>query len=120
MAELSGNVFKYIRPWRYTRLGGRTENVAVCPTCRNVVAPIRVRRTRTGTHGEQFYAHEHQLVFLVLEQSNSGNRHHYILGEADEELKRILDIAGEQWSFYGADEIDVAKYVKALLRKQQN
>jgi hypothetical protein len=115
MEELVPKGHMYVRSWRHTRLGGRTESIAVCPDCLTVVEPVRRRRSRAGTHGDDFYEHSHQLVFLELVQSNSGNRSHYVVGDVDLDLKLLLSHIGERWSFYGADVSDVKEYAKKLL-----
>jgi hypothetical protein len=61
-------------PFRSTRLGGKTVVIAVCPTCRKILRPSRTRRSRAGTHGEDYYVHEHPIEALWLEQNNSGIR----------------------------------------------
>jgi len=110
--------YRYVRPWRCTRLGGRIESVAICPDCLTVVEPVRRRRSRAGTHGDDFYEHSHQLVFLELVQSNSGNRRHHIVGDVDLDLKLLLSHVGGRWSFYGAEIEEVKNYAIKLLALQ--
>ena len=115
MAENQVQRFEYKMNWRHTRMGGRTENIAICEWCRTIINPIRVRYSRSGTHADEFYAHEHELAFLVLVQSNSGNRRHYVEGRVSENLKALLDEAGKQWSFYGDDTDKVVEFITRRL-----
>jgi len=114
--------FRYKMPYRYTRMGGETHSIAVCSVCKSVIKPIAVERSRTGRHGWDNYEHEHELSFVVLVQSNSGNRSHYFenIEAASDEVKSILELAAESWEWY-RDEVDeirskVAAMLKALRR----
>jgi len=114
--------FRYKMPYRYTRMGNETHSIAVCSVCKSVIKPIAVERSRTGRHGWDNYEHEHELSFVVLVQSNSGNRSHYFenIEAASDEVKSILELAAESWEWY-RDEVDeirskVAAMLKALRR----
>jgi hypothetical protein len=100
-------------------MGGFTDSIAVCQTCRKVVDPVATEFSRTGRHGEDHYEHEHPLTILVLEQSNSGRRYHYIVGEeaTDEGVKEVVELAVDSWEWYRANFGDIYKSVKALLRR---
>jgi hypothetical protein len=66
--------WRYKMEYRNTRMGGMTVSIAICPKCRKVIEPSRKERSKTGTHGKDYYAHEHELSFITLIQSNSGKR----------------------------------------------
>ena len=101
-------LYRYTRDWRWTRLDGITWSIAVCMACRRVVKPTSIRRTRSGTHGEDYYEHEHPLKFVLLTQSNSGIRHYYIdMGlEFLDELVRSLWIFRRLWPQEVIEEIE--------------
>jgi hypothetical protein len=108
--------FKYVREWRWTGMGGITMSIAVCEECNAVVEPARARRSRSGTHGEDFYVHPHRLAFLVLYQSNAGNRRYNIDGEPGGRTRRIFEAAADQWIYYGAGPDEVRRYVSTMLK----
>jgi hypothetical protein len=105
-----------VRHWRRTRKGAVTQSIAVCETCQAVVEPTRIRRSRSGTHGEDYYAHTHRLVFLELLQSNSGNRSYSIEGEVSEKARTVFEEAARLWVYHALDAEDVKEYVKYRLR----
>jgi hypothetical protein len=110
--------YRYVTEYRRTRLGGLTESIAICETCRKVVDPVATRLSRTGRHGEDHYEHEHPLTILVLEQSNAGNRSHHFVGEkaTDEAVRSVIEMAIDAWEWYRADFSDIYEKVKALLQ----
>jgi hypothetical protein len=67
--------WRYKMEYRNTRMGGMTVSIAICPKCRSIIEPVRRERSKAGTHGTDYYAHEHELSFITLIQSNSGKRH---------------------------------------------
>ena len=66
--------YTYVKRFRWTGMGGVDYWIAYCPTCEEIVPPVSSRRSRRGTHGEDYWVHEHQLVFIKLWSSNSGRR----------------------------------------------
>lgn len=68
------NTYSYIKYYRNTRMGGFTKYIAICPVCKKVVKPTDTRRSKSGTHGEDYYVHEHPLEFTLLYSSNRENK----------------------------------------------
>ena len=91
-----GEKFRYRKSWRYTGMGGIDYAIAVCLFCREVVKPVSTRRSRSGTHGEDYFVHEHPLLFAELYQSNSGNRDYYL----DQGLEFLEDLVDDLWIYY--------------------
>ena len=91
--------FKYRKIWRHTRLGGIDYSIGICLQCREVVKPVSTRRSRSGTHGEDYFVHEHELRFVELYQSNSGNRDYYL----DQGLEFLEDLVDELWIYLRED-----------------
>ena len=89
-------MYKFRKIWRHTRLGGIDYSIAVCLECRDVIEPASKRRSRNGTHGEDFFIHEHELRFIELYQSNSGNRDYYL----DQGLEFLEDLVDDLWIYY--------------------
>jgi hypothetical protein len=89
-------MFKYRKIWRHTRLGGIDYSIGICLQCRDVIEPVGKRRSRKGTHGEDFFIHEHELRFVELYQSNSGNRDFMIDGG----LEFLEDLVDTLWIYY--------------------
>jgi len=89
-------VYKYGKIWRNTRMGGIDFSIGVCLQCREVVKPVSTRRSRSGTHGEDYFVHEHPLLFVELYQSNSGNRDYMIDGG----LEFLEDLVDTLWIYY--------------------
>jgi hypothetical protein len=104
-------VYTQTYTFRSTRLGGRTVVVAVCPTCRKILEPSRVRRSRSGTHGEDYYVHEHPIEALWLEQSNSGIRTITV----PPSLEPIKDLLERTWIYEDSCVEDVINVVRAYL-----
>jgi hypothetical protein len=111
MSDIKTNVYTYTVPYRNTKMGGYTKYIGICMQCRKVVNPIRVRRSKAGTHGEDYYSHEHPLVFIVLEQSNSGNR--YIV--VPEELRTIREELERMWIYEDATVGEIIKLISLYL-----
>jgi hypothetical protein len=86
--------------WRETRMGGITDHVVVCPTCRSIIPPYSRTSSNGGTHGVAFYDHPHPVAVLSLIQSNkSMNRHHGLTipeGGGDD-IKALIEEAGSLW-----------------------
>jgi hypothetical protein len=84
---------EYTYKWDYrnTKMGGLTKAVAICPKCRKVIEPSRIERSKAGTHGKDYYVHEHQLSFIIIGQTNSGQRYvDSVNVEPGSELKNYL------------------------------
>jgi hypothetical protein len=96
MNEYSVPVRPHVMPYRNTRMGGLTQAIGVCPKC-GVIRPYARRFSKTGTHGEFFYNHEHALVFIVLERSNSGRNSYYIMGDVESDVRALLEKIGGAW-----------------------
>jgi hypothetical protein len=105
-------VYTYTAYWRRTEMGAVTEEIVVCLVCRRVLEPSRVRRSRRGTHGEDYYVHEHPLLSIVLEQSNSGRRRVVV----PKEFEEIRDLIERAWIYEGASVEDVRKAITQYLR----
>jgi hypothetical protein len=105
-------VYTYEKSTRCTRLGGLTAYIAVCLECKKVIKPSRARLSRSGTHGTEYYSHQHPLVFIELNQSNSGNRTISIpneLSEIKEDLERM-------WIYENSSVEDIKSYVMTYLK----
>jgi len=101
----------YEFPYRRTRLGGLTKVIAVCLECKKILAPSRVYRSKTGNHGVDYYVHEHSIVPIWLEQSNSGRRSISVPPDV-QEIKDLLEIT---WLYEDSDVNDVVNAVRAYL-----
>jgi hypothetical protein len=93
-------------------MGGLTSYIAVCMTCKKVIRPLRTRFSRSGTHGTEYYVHEHPLVFIELNQSNSGNRSIVVPKEL-EEIKADLE---RMWIYESCYVSDIKNYVETYLK----
>ena len=109
-----GEKFRYRKSWKYTRMGGIDFSIGVCLLCREVVRPESLRRSLSGTHGEDYFVHEHELRFVELYQSNSGNRNYHI----DDGLEFLEDLVKEAWIYLREDpsvvEDRIAKKLKGV------
>jgi hypothetical protein len=101
----------YEFPFRSTRMGALTKAIVVCLQCRKILVPSRVQRSKTGNHGSDFYVHEHQIVPIWLEQSNSGKRS-IVVPDTLSEIKDLLEIT---WLYENSDVNDVVNAVRAYL-----
>ena len=108
-------VYKYGKIWRNTRMGGIDYAIAVCLFCREVVKPVSTRRSRSGTHGEDYFVHEHPLLFAELYQSNSGNRDYIIDGG----LEFLEDLVDDLWIYYREDPGVVEEKIAEKLKGMQ-
>ena len=104
--------YVYTAEWRRTEMGAITEEIVVCLVCKRVLEPSRRRRTMSGTHGEDYYVHEHPMTSIVLEESNSGRRKVVV----PRELEEIKDLIERIWVYEGATVNDVRKAVEQYLR----
>jgi hypothetical protein len=82
----------YVKEYRWTGMGGITYYIAYCPVCQRILPPTSKRRTRSGTHGEDYWVHEHQLFFLRLKSSNRGNRCLSADPSFPEKLRQVAEV----------------------------
>jgi hypothetical protein len=106
----------YLKEYRWTRMGGVTYYIAYCSTCRCILPPTSKRRTRSGTHGEDYWVHEHQLVFLCLESSNQGNRSLHADPSFPEKLRQVAEVA---WIYERRDAEEVEDLLEKLAKATQ-
>ncbi|MEM4454843.1 MAG: hypothetical protein QXT28_09050 [Thermofilaceae archaeon] len=104
-------MYVYKKGWRRTGLGAVTHPIAVCLTCRTIVEPVRKECSRSGTHGEWTFAHEHRLHFIILLETNSGRRS--VMHEP--EVAALAEAARGAW-LAGASEESVKELLRGLLR----
>jgi hypothetical protein len=109
---MEGAPYTYTAEWRRTRMGAITREIVVCLTCRKVLEPVRRRRSKSGTHGEDYYVHEHSLTSVVLEQSNSGRR--YV--SVPRELEGVRKIVERMWVYEDASVDDIKAFIEQYLR----
>jgi hypothetical protein len=91
---------------------GKTIVIAICPTCRRVLEPSRTRRSRSGTHGEDYYVHEHAIEALWLEQSSSGIRRITV----PPSLEPVKDLLERTWIYEDSCVEDVVNVVQAYFQ----
>ena len=107
-------VYRYEKEYRWTRLDGIDYYIGLCLKCRKVIEPVGGYRSRSGTHGTDFYEHEHPLRFVFLYSSNSGNREYGL----DEGLEFLDDIVKSVWIYrqeWPGDVKDaIAKYLEGV------
>jgi hypothetical protein len=92
---------------------GRTRSIAYCPTCNSIILPTSVRRSRTGAHGTNIYAHEHELSFIELWSSNSGKREVRVEPGFPEQL---AERAKHLWLYEQVEPEEVEEALQALAR----
>jgi len=105
--------YTYIKEYRNTQYGGYTKYIAVCFTCKKVVKPTSVRRSKSGTHGEDYYTHEHPLEFLLLYSSNRGNRS-IAVPSILEPIKEQLEI---MWIYENCSVHMIIEFINSYLSK---
>jgi hypothetical protein len=107
-------VYRYEKEYRWTRLDGIDYYIGLCLKCRKVIEPVGGYRSRSGTHGTDFYEHEHPLRFVFLHSTNSGNR----IFAFDEDLEFLYDIVKSVWIYRREQPGDVkdaiAKYLEGV------
>jgi hypothetical protein len=101
----------YEFPFRSTRMGALTKVIAVCLECKKILSPSRVQRSKTGNHGTDYYVHEHPIVPIWLEQSNSGKRTITV----PDELSCVKDLLEVTWLYEDSSIDDVINAVRAYL-----
>jgi hypothetical protein len=112
MSNIQVQKYVYTKEYRYTNMGGLTKYIAVCMICRRVIPPINKRRSRRGTHGEDYYVHEHPLEFVLLYSSNHGNRRMVV----PEELKKIANELELAWVYENASIDEIIKLINSYLK----
>jgi hypothetical protein len=101
-------------PFKHTKIGGKTIVIAICPTCRKILKPTRTRRSRSGTHGEGYYVHEHPIESIWLEQSNSGIRSITV----PPSLEPVKDLLERMWIYEDSCVEDIKNAVLAYFASQ--
>jgi hypothetical protein len=101
-----------MKEYRYTNMGGLTKYVAVCMTCRKIIKPTNTRRSRRGTHGEDYYVHEHPLEFILLYSNNSGNKSI----EVPASLKHIQQELERAWIYENVSIDVIIKLIDSYLK----
>jgi len=109
LKEKVSEMYRQEYPFRSTRMGGKTIVIAICPVCKKVLEPSRTRRSRSGTHGEDYYVHEHPIEALWLKQSNSGIRTITV----PPSLQEIEDLLERTWIYEDSCVEDVINVVRA-------
>jgi len=107
------NTYSYTRYYRNTRYGGYTKYIAICTTCKRIIPPVNTRRSRGGTHGEDYYVHEHPLDFLLLYSSNKGNRAITI----PDILRPIQNDLEMMWIYKNVSVYEIVKFIDSYLSK---
>ena len=107
--------YSYEKEYRNTRYGGLTRNIAICLECKKVIKPSRVRISKSGTHGTEYYIHEHPLIFVELYQSNSGNRSIVIPEEFSKEFSEMERYLKTMWIYEGCSVNEVIDYISKFL-----
>jgi hypothetical protein len=103
----------YEAPYRRCiKAGGITYPIAVCPVCRKVIEPSRKEFSKTGAHGTWYYAHPHPLIFVILEQSNSGKREVVVPEGFPANLETGIRTL---WVYHKVEPEDVEETLRALL-----
>jgi hypothetical protein len=78
-----------------------------------VIKPTSTRRSRRGTHGENYYTHEHELRFILLHSSNSGKRE-IIVPDIMKPVQKDLE---ELWVYKGVTIKEIVEFVSSYLSK---
>jgi len=111
-AAATAQLYKYEMEWRQTRRNGVTVHIAICLACGSRIEPTHTYRSRTGTHGKDYWAHEHPLSFIRLEQSNSGKRSVTTMNKVPDDL---LTVVKEAWIDLNTSTDFVERVVKEWL-----
>jgi preprotein translocase subunit Sss1 len=113
MAGAMAAEYSYVVEYRRClRARGITYPIAVCTTCKKVVKPTREEYSKTGAHGVWYYKHEHQLSFIILEQSNSEKRRVTVQGSLP---GRLEDAVRSTWLFHRYEPEDIERILAELL-----
>ena len=111
--EFMSNKYKYVKSYRSTNMGGVTKYIAICTTCKRIIPPVNTRRSRSGTHGEDYYTHEHELEFILLYSSNRGNRSVSVPNT----LKPIQEQLEVLWVYENAPLSKIIEFINSYLSK---
>jgi hypothetical protein len=106
-------IYTYEKEYRHTRLNGLTISIAICLECKKVIEPTRKYRSKTKTHGKDYYVHEHPLLFITLVQSNRGYR---VIG-VPKELEDMYIVLERLWVYEGKTVEEIIEYIKSYLAK---
>jgi len=113
MSEKQEKIYTYEKEYRHTRLGGLTVSIAICVTCKRVIEPTRKYRSKTKTHGIDYYVHEHPLLFITLIQSNRG----YRVVKIPKELEDMYIVIERLWVYEEKHVNDIKSYLESYLAK---
>jgi len=118
-ATMMMQAYRLTVPFRSTRHGAVTRGVVVCQKCLKVLRPYAKRRSGSGTHGEDFYAHEHPISAIVFVQSNGGHRSHYFMGEkiTDDSAAWAVWMGSRLWTLDRMDIDEVVACIRDLLKE---
>jgi len=77
--------------YRYTKMGGLTLTVILNEKL-EVIEPVRTKRSKNGTHGEDIYCLEdwNNVIILQFERSNRGNT--YLSSNISELCNELRDV----------------------------
>jgi hypothetical protein len=96
----AAKMHRYKMPFRRTlKTDAVTYPIALCLECGKVIEPSAREYSKTEAHGKLFFAHEHELAFIILKQSNSGKRKVETRGNVPEQL---IDVVRDAWLYLGA------------------
>jgi hypothetical protein len=93
-------------------MGGYTKHIAVCMACRKIIEPTDTRRSKRGTHGEDYYTHEHELKFVLLHSSNSGKRAIVV----PDELREIAKDLERMWIYENVSVYEIIEFINSYLK----
>jgi len=110
--KLMSNEYTYVMPFRDTNMGALTKYIAVCMMCRKIIKPADIRRSRRGTHGEDYYTHEHELKFILLHSSNSGKRAVLV----PDELRPIQNDLEKMWIYENVSVHEIIEFISSYLQ----
>jgi len=93
-------------------MGGYTKYIGVCLVCKRVIKPTSTRRSRSGTHGEDYYTHEHELKFILLYSSNRGNKSVSV----PDELRPIQNDLERMWIYENVSVHEIIEFISSYLQ----
>ena len=98
---MQAEMFIYEKPFRHAiKTGAFTKYIAWCGTCKAIIEPTRIERSKTGAHGTDYWVHPHPLTFIQLNQSNSGVRTVNAEPGFPEQIAAIVE---RLWRYEGLD-----------------
>ena len=113
MSNTQTQKYTYIKHYRSTNMGGVTKYIAICMTCKRIIKPTNARRSKSGTHGEDYYVHEHPLEFILLYSSNRGNRSVSVPNT----LKPIQEQLEILWVYKNSSVYEIVEFINSYLSK---